>query len=97
MLQPDKDKDGELAPIYFHSKMLSDTEMNYPNTDTELLGVDHKVEKFSNFTTGCKTIIHTDHRYLLALFQKNIMNAPPRLARLLLRVSHYDLELVYKK
>ena len=25
------------------------------------------------------------------------MNAPPRLARLLLRVSHYDLKLVYKK
>ena len=25
------------------------------------------------------------------------MNAPPRLARLLLRVSHYDLKLAYKK
>ena len=55
------------------------------------------MEKFSNFTTGCKTIIHTDHRPHLALFQKNIMNVPPRLPRLLLRVSHYDLELVYKK
>ena len=97
MLQPVMEKDGELAPIYFHSKMLSDTEKNYPNIDRELLGVVHAVETFSNITTGCKTIIHTDHKPLLALFQKNIINAPPRLARLLLRVSHYDLELVYKK
>ena len=97
MLQPDNDKDGELTLIYFHSKMLSDTEKNYPNIDRELLGVVHAVEKFSNFTTGHKTIIHTDHRPLLALFQKNIMNASPRLVRLLLRVSHYNLELVYKK
>ena len=70
MLQPDKEKDGELAPIYFHSKTLSDTEKNYPNIDRELLGVVHAVEKFSNFTTGHKTIIHTDYRPLLALFQK---------------------------
>ena len=97
MLQPDKNKDGELAPIYFHSKTLSDTEKNYPNIDRELLGVVHAVGKFSNFTTGLKTIIHTDHRPLLALFQKNIVNASPRLARLLLRVSHYDLEYSLQK
>ena len=97
MLQPVMEKDGELAPIYFYSKMLSDTEKNYPNIDRELLGVVHTVEKFSNFTNGCKAIIHTNHKPLLALFQKNIVNAPPRLARLLLRVSHYDLEMVYKK
>ena len=97
MLQPLMEKDGELAPIYFHSKMLSDTEKNYPNIDRELLGVVHAMEKFSNFTPGHKTIIHTDHKPLLALFQKNIINAPPRLARLLLRVSLYDLEMVYKK
>ena len=65
--------------------------------DRELLGVVHAVEKLSNFTTGHKTIIHTDHRPLLALFQKNIMNAPPSLARLLLRVSHYDLKLSLQK
>ena len=86
-----------LSPIYFHSKTLSDTEKNYPNIDRELLGVVHAVKKFSNFITGCKTIVRTDHRTLLALYQKHIMNAPPRLARLLLRMSHYDLELVYKK
>ena len=97
MLQPVMEKDGELTPIYFHSKMLSDTEKNYPNIDSELFGVVHAVEKFSNFTTGHKTIIHTDHKPLLALFQKNIVHAPPRLTRLLLRVSHYDLELAYKK
>ena len=33
MLQPDKDKGGEWAPIYFHSKTLSDTEKNYLNID----------------------------------------------------------------
>ena len=76
---------------------MSDTEKNYPNIDRELLGVVHAVEKFSNFNTGHKTIIHTDHKPLLALFQKNIINASPILARLLLRVSHYDLEMVYKK
>ena len=73
MLQPDKDKDGELAPIYFHSRILSDTEKNYLNTDRELLGVVHTVEKFLNFTTGHKTIIYTDNGPLLALFQKKTL------------------------
>ena len=54
MLQPVMEKDGELTPIYFHSKTLSDVEKNYPNIDRELLGVVHAVEKFLNFTTGCK-------------------------------------------
>ena len=97
MLQSIMEKDGELAPIHFHSKSLSDIERNYQNIDRGLLGVVQAVEKLSDFATGCKTIIHTDHKPLLALFQKNIVNTPARLARLLLRVSHYDLELVYKK
>ena len=54
MLQPVMEKDDELAPIYFYSKTLSDTEKNYPNIDRELSGVVHALEKFSNFTTGHK-------------------------------------------
>ena len=39
--------------------------------------------------------ITTDHKPLIPLFQKSITNITPRLSRLLLRVSEFDVQLHY--
>ena len=43
--------------------------------------------------SGRKTHITTDHKPLIPLFQKSITNTRPRLSRLLLRVSEFDVQL----
>ena len=49
-----------------------------------------------HFTFGRKTRIITDHKPLLPLFQKSLINTTPHLSRLLLHVSEYDVQLCYQ-
>jgi len=39
--------------------------------------------------------VHTDHKPLQAIFQKPVSLAPPRLQRMLLRLSKYDTQVKY--
>ena len=53
-------------------------------TECELLGVVAGVEKFHTFFYGRSTIILSDHKPLTSIVRKDLVNAPPRLQRLLL-------------
>ncbi|XP_014665892.1 PREDICTED: uncharacterized protein K02A2.6-like [Priapulus caudatus] len=41
-------------------------------------------------------IIHTDHKPLVSITKKSMVNIPPRLARMMLRVKAYDVDITYK-
>ena len=51
------------------------------------------LEKFHYFTFGRKVMILTDHKPLIAISKKALVNAPPRLQHLLLRMNNYNVEL----
>ena len=62
-------KDGKLHAIYYTSKTLDPTQMNYATTEKELLAVLFAIEKFRPYLLGSKVIVHIDHaalRYLMA-------------------------------
>ena len=40
-------------------------------------------------------MVHTDHRPLVAVFKKPLLNAPKRLQRILLGLQKYTLEVKY--
>ena len=50
--------------IYFISKNLTPTEMNYTITEKEMLEVVHAVNKFCHYITGYEIFVHTDHSSL---------------------------------
>ena len=55
-------KEGqETYSIYFISKNLTLTELNYTATGKEFLGVVYCINKFRHNITGYEVFVHTDH------------------------------------
>ena len=86
-----------LRPVAYASKALTETEMRYANNERELLAVLHGLEKFKYYTCARKTEVITDHKSLEEISVKNIVDAPPRLQRLLLRTHQFDHTITYRK
>ena len=93
LLQSDSNEKESLYPIAYGSKMLTPAEMRYANIERELLGVVGALEKFHYFTFGHPVTVLTDHKPLIAIAKKALINAPPRLQRLLLRLNNYNVTL----
>ena len=55
-----------------------------------------RVEKFHTFCYGRSTIVLSDHKPLASIVRKDLVNAPPRLQRLLLRLQKYNVTKWYK-
>ena len=51
------------------------------------------LEKFHYFTFGRPVVILNDHKPLISISKKALVNAPPRLQRLLLRLNNYHTTL----
>ena len=82
-------------PIAFASKVLTPVETRYANIERELLAVVYGCEKFHSYLYGRSFVVKTDHRPLEQIHKKNLMQAPPRLQRMLLRLQPYDCEIKY--
>ena len=48
------------------------------------------LEKFHYFMFGRPVTVLTDHKLLISISKKALVNAPPRLQRLLLRLNNYN-------
>ena len=93
LLQSEENERSSLYPIAYGSKTLTSAETRYANIERELLGVVGALEKFHYFTFGHPVVILTDHKPLIAISKKALVNAPPHLQRLLLRMNNYNVSL----
>ena len=78
-------QDGK--PVAFSSKTLTTSEGRYANIETELLAIVWGAEKFHTYVYGRRIIVETDHKPLEAIFKKPLNAAPPRLQRMLLKLT----------
>ena len=85
----------EKGPVEYASKSLSDTETRYSNIEREMLGVLFGLERFHYYAYGRHVTVETDHKPLASIIQKNLNHAPPRIARMLLRIQKYDITIKY--
>ena len=69
---------------------------NYSNIECELLGVVFSCMHFKHFAYGCKVTVITDHKPLVSLFKKSLGSSSPQLARMLLQILNFDLDVVYQ-
>ena len=83
------------GPIEYRSKLLTETESRYSNIEREMLAVLHGLEKFHYYAYGRHLTVETDHKPLESIFKKHISSAPPRIARMMLRIQKYDVEIKY--
>ncbi|CAB4040881.1 Hypothetical predicted protein, partial [Paramuricea clavata] len=51
--------------------------------------------KFRYYAYGQHVTVETDHKPLEAIFKKRLSSAPPRIARMMLRIQKYDVEIKY--
>ena len=86
-------QDGK--PVCYASRSLSDTESRYSNTERELVTACWSLERFSHYVFGKQVVVETDHKPLESIWKKSIPRASPRLRRLLLKMSKYNVEMRY--
>ena len=75
-------KDKKPYVIYYASKTLNSTQMNYSTTEKELLAVVFVLDKFRSYLVGSQIIVFSDHAALKYLLSKK--DAKPRLIRWIL-------------
>ena len=78
-------QDGK--PTAFTSKALTSAERRYANIERELLAVVYGCKKFHTYLYGRKFVVESDDRPLEQIHKKNLIMAPPRLQRMLLRLQ----------
>ena len=87
---------GEFRPVYFCSRSLTKSEMNYANIEREALAVAWSCSRLEDFILGKHITIETDHKPLLQLLQCTpISELSPRIQRFRLRLLRYDYKMVY--
>jgi hypothetical protein len=82
-------EDQQSYAIYFVSKNLSPTELNYTVTEKEFLVVVHAITKFHHYITGYEVFVHTDHSTIRFLLNKPITNG--RVIRWLLLLQEFNI------
>ena len=90
VLQDDK-------PLIHALRAVTETEQCYSNIERELLSVAFALEKFHHYVYGYTATVQTDHKPLISVWKKSIVCNSPRLQRLLLRLSQYDVNIEYLK
>ena len=85
----------EGKPVAFSSKTLAPPEKMYANIEREQLAIVWGAQKFHTYEFGRRGIVETDHKPLESIFRKPLNEVPPRLQRMLLKLTKYDLVLRY--
>ena len=97
---PNTSKSSEIPtnirPISYASKTLLTTESNYSNIECELLGLLFAVTHFKHFTYGRLVHVIMDHKPLISFFHKSLVDASPRLTRMLVQLLDYTLDVNYQ-
>lgn len=85
-------KDLVPCTIYYTSKNLTPTELNYTVIEKAFLAVLHAINKFRHYITGYEIFIHTDHSAIRYLMNKIITNG--RVTRWLLLLQEFNITLL---
>ena len=65
--------------IYYASRTLNETQLNYATTKKEMLAIVYACDKFQPYLIGNKVVVYTDHSDIRYLMNKK--DAKPRLIR----------------
>ena len=82
-------------PVYFASKVLTETQHGYMAIEIESLAVAWAMEKFHHFLYASHFILETDQRPLEAILSKSLNQATPWLQRILIRTFPYTFTVRY--
>ena len=87
---------GDLNPVAFASRSLTQTESRYAQIEKEALAVTWACECFNMYILGMRFTLETDHKPLIPLLStKPLDEIPLRVQRFRLRLMKYDYNIVH--
>lgn len=88
----------EGQPVAYASKTMTASQRNYAQIEKETLAILFACRRFDQYLCGkSDTTVITDHRPLLAIFGRPLIQAPKRLQSMLMYLQRYKLRLEYRK
>ncbi|CAI5671480.1 unnamed protein product [Oreochromis niloticus] len=88
-------KYDEWQPVAYASRSMTDAETRYAQIEKELLSITYACERFHQFVSGQAISAETDHKPLIALFQKPLNDCPLRIQKMIIRLQRYTLNVMY--
>ena len=85
-----------LHPITFAGKCLTGTECRYGNIEREALAILHGFKKFHHYCFAKEVHIITNHKPLVAIFQKDVATLLQCIYHILLKIHQYRVQILYK-
>ena len=83
------------CPVAYASRSVTDCKSRYVTIELETLGMTFAYERFHQYIYGQEFEIETDHKQLVSVFKKSLIDSPPRIQRLRLRLQKYEFKLSY--
>lgn len=91
-----QDEKNVLKLVTCASRTMNDAELNYSQTEKELLSICFAVKKFHRFIYGSHIDVQTDHKPIVSIMLKPVCKiGSPRLKRLRLKLLTYHLNVYY--
>ena len=85
-----------LRPCAFASESLSALEKRYNSIGREALGILHSLETFFHYCFAREMSIITDHKPIVAFFEKGVATLSQGLECILLRIDQYRVRIINK-
>ncbi len=86
---------GDWQPIAYASRSMTDAETRHAQIEKELLSITYACQTFYQFVSGQAISDETDHKPLIALFQKPLNDCPLRIQRMMIQLQRYTLNVTY--
>ena len=83
------------CPVAYASRSVTDCDSRYATIELETLGMTFACERFHQFIYSQEFEIETDHKPLVSIFKKSLVDSPPRIQWLRLRLQKYEFKLSY--
>lgn len=84
-------------PVAYAPRLLNKAEQDYAQIEKEMAAIVFGATKFQEYIYANGPIyVESDHRPLESIFKKPLLQAPPRIQRMMLKVQEYDLRVQYK-
>lgn len=83
-------------PEIYASRAFTEVEKGYAQIEKKLLVIVFGRARFHQYIYAKKVTTESDHKPLVSIYKKTLVNCPLRLQRMLIKLQLYDIEICYK-